>query len=208
MPLAHRPLTFACMLLLGMIAAPALPLLPLDGTAHAAAGSVTRFGTKLAHSCFAAAEEHRRSLAGLRVCDAALTEEVLNEVDRAATHVNRGILRVLMEDFDRAKQDYDVAIRMQPQLGEAYVNRGMMYVRQAGKEQAAIADITKGLELGTREPAIAHYGRALAFEASGRVAEAYRDYRKAAELAPQWPAPATELARFTVTERPAGTPPQ
>ena len=179
---------------LGLPSGPSLP-----GTAHAAVGSVTRFGTTLARACYVAADTHQRSVEGLRMCDSALAEEPLNVSDRAATYVNRGILRVLTQDFDAAKADYDAALRLQPELGEAYVNRGLMYVRQPGKEQLAIDDITKGLALGTREPAVAHYGRALAFEAVGRVAEAYHELRKAAELAPTWTAPTNELARFTVT---------
>lgn len=174
--------------------------------AHAAAGSVTRFGSTLARDCFLAATDHRRSLEGLAACNTALAEEVLNDDDRAATLVNRGILKVLFEDFDGAQRDYNAAIALRPNLGEAYVDRGLMFVRQSGNEQRALDDITKGLELGTREPAVAYFGRALALEALGRVSEAYYDFKRAAELAPQWQAPVDELARFTVTRKPVDTP--
>ena len=68
-------------------------------TQHAsAAQSVTRFGTTLAQECFRFADAHRPSPEGLAKCDAALSEELLNRSDRAATLVNRGILRVLQND--------------------------------------------------------------------------------------------------------------
>ena len=118
--------------------------------------------------------------------------------DRASTLVTRGIVKVNLNDHVGALADYNAAIAMFPNLAEAYVDRGLLYVRQRATQQEAIADITKGLELGTRDEAAAYHGRAFAYEAVGRIADAYRDFKRAAELNPYWSAPRDELKRFTV----------
>jgi tetratricopeptide (TPR) repeat protein len=64
--------------------------------------------------------------------------------------------------------------------------------------EAAVESITRGIGLNTEEPHKAYYNRAIAYEAIGNVRAAYDDYTRAAELAPEWAQPRTELARFTV----------
>ena len=166
-----------------------------------AAEAVTRFGSTLAQECFFAADAHRPSREGLATCDSALSEELLSNADRAATLVNRGILRVLQNDNEGALADYAAGLALVPDLGDAYVNRGMVYVRVGGKEAMAIEEINKGLSIGSRDESVALFGRALAYEALGRVSDAYHDFKRAAELKPQWAAPKAELARFTVRTR-------
>ena len=163
-----------------------------------AAETVTRFGSTLAQACFHASYAHQPSRSGLADCDAALTEELLSRSDRAATLVNRGILRVLQNDKEGALADYAASIALDPNLGDAYINRGMVYVRESGKETLAIEEINKGLRIGSRDESVALFGRALAHEALGRISDAYHDYKRAAELKPQWTAPQIELARFTI----------
>ena len=60
---------------------------------------------------------------------------------------------------------------------------------------------TVALERNTARPAMAHFGRAMANEDLGNIPEAYRDYRRAAELEPGWTDVQTELARFQVVPR-------
>ena len=60
---------------------------------------------------------------------------------------------------------------------------------------------TVALERNTNRPAIAHFGRAIANETLGNLAAAYRDYRMASELDPDWADPRTELPRFRVVPR-------
>ena len=184
-----------------LIAGSALAAVPFAAQQASAAESVTRFGTSLAQDCFFAADAHRPSRVGIATCDAALSEELLNKADRAATFVNRGILRVLQNDNEGALADYAAGLALVPDLGDAYVNRGMVYVRVSGKEAMAIEEINKGLSIGSRDESVALFGRALAYEALGRVSDAYQDYKRAAELKPQWAAPKAELARFTVRTR-------
>ncbi len=184
-----------------LIAGSAFAAIPFAAQHASAAETVTRFGSSLAQDCFFAADAHRPSRTGLAICDAALSEELLSKADRAATLVNRGILRVLQNDNEGALADYAAGLALVPDLADAYVNRGMVYVRVSGKEAMAIEEINKGLRIGSRDESVALFGRALAYEALGRVSDAYQDYKRAAELKPQWEAPRLELARYTVRTR-------
>ena len=89
------------------------------------------------------------------------------------------------------------AIALDPEQPEAYLNKGAALIRRQNPQEA-LQLFTVALERNTSRPAIAHYGRAVANEALGNVAAAYRDYRRASELAPDWAEPRTELARFRV----------
>lgn len=173
----------------------AIIALLISRTAYAA---VTVFGSTLARQCYEAAEKHGAVRTGLALCNRALTDEDLVARDRAATFVNRGILKLLSDDRAGALADYATAIRLQPDMGDAYVNRGLLYLREEDKDELALAEITKGLEIGTSDPAAAYFGRAFAYESLGRIAEAYQDFKHAAELRPDWNGPKKQLARFTV----------
>ena len=70
-------------------------------------------------------------------------------------------------------------------------------IKQSNPE-AALGLFTMAIERDTSRPELAHYGRAIANEALGNARQAYRDYRRAAELDPDWAEPRTELARFRV----------
>ena len=66
---------------------------------------------------------------------------------------------------------------------------------------SALQLFTVALERNTSRPAIAHYGRGVANEAVGNIPAAYRDFRRASELDPDWREPRLELARFRVVEQ-------
>lgn len=161
-----------------------------------AAMSVTTFGTSHAASCYQAAESE--DLGGIADCDHALKEERLTRYETVATHVNRGILRLRNGASDSALVDFDAAIALDPSHPEAYLNKGGAILRQSGGAKAALPLFTAALDKGTREPAIAYFGRGLAQEQLGRIKEAYFDYKKASEIDPQWDRPRIELARFSV----------
>lgn len=167
--------------------------------AHAVANqSSTRFGSSAARDCFLAAESRTDVRVGLAVCEEALTQEALRPRDRAATLVNRGILKTLAADNDGALRDYNAAISLMPNLGDAYINRGLLYLQRGDNDALAAEEITKGLAFGSRDEGAAYYGRAFAYEGIGRVTEAYQDFKRAAELKPRWDAPRKELERFSV----------
>ena len=61
---------------------------------------------------------------------------------------NRGLAYHYLGQLDRAIEDYDEAIRLNPNLAETYYNRGRAYKEQ-GKKAEAIADFEKSIALTT-----------------------------------------------------------
>ena len=170
------------------------------GRAGGAQAAVTVIGGGLAEACSQAAVRGESGREYEEFCDLAIETEFLNARDRAGTYVNRGVLRMRRADYGKAIEDFDQAIRMKPDLGEGYVNRGAAYIGQERYEES-LGEINRGLELGVEEPAKAYYNRALAYEGLEDARSAYFDYQKAQDLAPGWGAPAEQLARVTVTRR-------
>ena len=172
----------------------------LVGAVPAAAG-LTVLGSSSARLCYEKAEAQVMPRPDdLRRCDDALEREALSEYDRVATHVNRGILRMRLGKIDAAVDDFDRAIAIDPDEAEAYLNKGMASLRTENWVEA-LPLFDQALARETRRPAIAYYGRGVAHEMSGKVREAYYDYRQASALAPEWRDPQTELARFRVVAR-------
>ena len=179
-------------LALALIAAP-LAAIPI--TAHAAS---TVYGAGPAQACFEAALHGRTDTGALRECDTAIMGSELDTRDRAATMVNRGVIRLQRREPQSALNDFDIAIAWRPNLGEAHVNRGAALIL-SGDFSGAITSINRGLELGTEDPQEAYFNRAVAYEKLDNLVAALADYRKAQELKPDWALPRAELARFTVT---------
>lgn len=179
------------LVLAGLLAACAAP----------ASASVFVVGNSDARLCYEAADSSMMpALGDVRRCDEALLRESLSGYETVATHVNRGILRLRRGLTDEAVADFDRAIYLDPAQPEAYLNKGAALIRRQNPAEA-LPLFTVALERNTSRPAIAHYGRAVANEALGNLAAAYRDYRRASELDPDWADPRTELARFTVVGR-------
>jgi tetratricopeptide (TPR) repeat protein len=137
---------------------------------------------------------------GVDDCDAALFGLSTSNRDYAGTLVNRGVVYLWHGRYNRAVEDFDAAIAVSPNVGEAYINRGAARIALRQYAQG-IADIDRGLPLGSEEPEKAWYNRGLAHEGLNDETAAYHDYMKAAELKPAWTAPKVELTRFTVHTR-------
>ena len=167
---------------------------------QSALAASTVFGGGMAEACSKAAVRGEADAQFEKVCTESLQTEFLDTKDRAGTFVNRGVLRLRRARYDDATKDFNDAVRLFPELGEAYVNRGAASV---GKRQFAdaLVDINKAIELGVDEPAKAYYNRALAYEGLDDLKAAYQDYQKALEINPAWDAPKKELARFSVSQR-------
>lgn len=160
--------------------------------------AVTVLGSSAARLCFEAAESKaspgREAFAR---CNEAIDGEALSNDDRVATHVNRGILRSRTGDTAGALRDFEMASTLDPHEPEAYLNKGMVLMRQSSAD-AALPLFTMALEKRTRRPALAYYGRGVAHEDLGDVRRAYFDYRAATQADPKWKDPQVELARFQV----------
>lgn len=165
-----------------------------------ASAGVMVIGGSYAQGCYSAAEQHIITLESLNTCDRAFSEEALSKDDELATHVNRGILRMLRDDYDRAYSDFSTAMAMDPNRSEPYLNMAILQLRN-NKSADAVPLFSKALELGTELPEVAYYGRGLANEDVGEIKAAYDDLQKAVALKPKWSAPARDLARYQVRRR-------
>jgi tetratricopeptide (TPR) repeat protein len=171
-------------------------ILAASSLAGAASAYVMVAGGSLANACYENARHERSSPQALDQCTGALTEG-LGTRDRAGTYVNRGIIYMNQGAYQRARADFERAIALAPALAEGHINRGAALLAQNDYD-GAIASINRGLELTPEEPARAYYNRGVANEELGNLREAYADYRRASELAPNWDMPRTELTRFRV----------
>ncbi len=165
--------------------------------ASQANAATTVVGPGPAGTCYQAALHERSDTRALRTCDEAL-DGYLNTADRAATHVNRGIIHNERGEYSLALVDFELAIGLRPDLAEAYTSRGVALLGQANY-QAAVDQLTLALTFSPEDPAKAYYNRAIAYEELGDFHAAYADYRAAAQAAPTWEAPRVELTRFRVS---------
>jgi tetratricopeptide (TPR) repeat protein len=179
---------------------------PLLGVALAlaaagpAAAAVTVLGDNNATLCSRAAFAERADMESLQLCTTAVAEGMLDRRDLAGTYINRGVLYMVRLDYKNARSDFEQAIVIDPTLGEAWVNRGAINIIDR-RYKDGISDISKGLDLGTNEPAKAYYNRGVAYEGIDDEASAYQDYEEALVLQPGWDLPKQELLRFTVTRK-------
>jgi tetratricopeptide (TPR) repeat protein len=172
--------------------------------ATAASAAVTVLGNGAAHSCYEFAELGGNPTDGISTCTFALDQTALSVKDRAATLVNRGILRSRKDESEDALADYDRGISLNPALGEAYVDRGAVFI-VLKRYDDALSDLDKGISLGANRLQIAYYDRAIVDEALGNIRAAYEDYKKAAEIQPDFTLATEQLSRFRVVRKPDGT---
>lgn len=170
-------------------------------TAGTPAGAIVQvIGATQAERCMDAAYAGRADRDALAICTEALTTEPLSPANRAGTLVNRAVIHMNRRDWAIAIADLDAALGIKPELAEAFFNRGTSRIG-LGAAAEGVADIDRSLALGLREPEKAYYNRALARELLADAPGAYRDYRQAARLKPNWDLPRKELTRFTVTRQ-------
>ena len=169
----------------------------LPGGAKAA---VTVFGGDHAQACFQAAKNGLAGQGYLDECNQAISFELLPKKDLAGTYVNRGAVYMTMQAWREAEADFNHALSLEPNFGEALVNLGAAQIGQH-RNQEGVDTISRGLAIGSMEPEKAYFNRAIGYEGLGDDRHAYFDYLKASELAPNWEQPRQELVRFTVHPR-------
>ena len=169
----------------------------LAGAANA--HSLTVLGSNAdALACYRAADSELRRPDAVDTCTKALREGELSTYDRLATLVNRGIVQFRLSNFDAAIADFDAAMMIRPNQPDAMINRGITMLAAGHDVEQAASFIERGIAGGPQRPWVGYYGRAVANELAGRDAAAYRDYRRAQELRPNWSLPREALARFSV----------
>ena len=97
-------------------------------------------------------------------------------LSEAEKHYNAGVELQEQGRLEEAIGEYDEAIRLDPQLALAYLNRGAVY-NEENEFSKAIADCDKAIEL---DPNLfeAYYNRGLAYAELGEKAEAIADFEK------------------------------
>jgi tetratricopeptide (TPR) repeat protein len=168
--------------------------------ASAAGAAVTVIGGGLAEACANAALTGKSDRKFELLCTQALEDEALTSRDRAGTFINRGVMKLRRTNYDAAVLDFNEALRIKPDMGEGYVNRGAAAIGQH-RYADGMTDLNKAIALGVGEPAKAYYNRALAYEGLEDAKAAYFDYQKAVELSPDWNAPKEQLVRFKVSRK-------
>lgn len=163
-----------------------------------ASAQVSVIGGGLARDCYKAAKEQRvSSREGEQICTKAIESEVMRTENRAATYTNRGVMRMRSGKYDAAINDYSVAKKLKPELGEIYLNEGAAHIFRKDFN-TALTVLDEAIRLDSRELHAAYYNRAIAKEQTGDVQGAYYDFKKAQELAPEFELATRQLSRFTV----------
>lgn len=172
--------------------------------APSAQAAVSVFSSSgVAKLCYDGAESGNDPGAYVFYCDQALNTS-LTPHDRAATFINRGVLRLALNEVNFALTDFDSGLAIDSSIGEGYIDRGASLI-QKHQFAEAIRDIDKGIALGARRPGLAYYDRAIADEQLGDLPAAYKDYQQALVLQPDFTMASDELKRFKVVRKPEGS---
>ena len=153
------------------------------------------FGVDPGQQCYNSAQGGMDFRFGLEHCDLALRDPLT--AYRAQNAVNRGIIRYDLGDYNGALDDFARAIEYNPTLGDAYLNRALALVAEKHPDEA-MAAISQGIALGGTNLQMAYYARAEIEDDAGRYAEAYRDYKEALTVKPDFAPAKREIARFKV----------
>jgi tetratricopeptide (TPR) repeat protein len=126
------------------------------------------------------------SRAFIEPCDFVLRNiQELTPRDRAATLNNRAVLKYLIQDFEGAFDDFDVAAQMMPDSPIVIANRGNAFY-YTGQLALALEDYSDALELGISRPHAVHSNMGIVYEEMGNLQEAEFQYQRALELSPGW----------------------
>ncbi len=110
------------------------------------------------------------------------SEIVVSDLFNALSLNNRGFAHFRKGELEKALVDFDRAIRMQPQLADAYNNRGNVW-QEKGDLEKALADFNQAIKLNPRHSA-AFNNRANIHQTKGHLDEALADYNQSIALEP------------------------
>ncbi len=153
---------------------------------------ISVFGNTYARACYM---EAKADGANVAPCNRSLQGEMLGRRDRAATYVNRAVVRTNAGHLAAALRDLQRAESLRPDLGEIYASRGNVFFYQNSFEEA-LAEHDRGIAAGMKKLYAAHYNRGLALEQLGRIEEAKDAYRQSIALAPNFGLAKTRLMMF------------
>ena len=136
----------------------------------------------------------------VNICDEAISQSTSRN-NKAANHVNRGILLMRGGNLDAARIDYEKAIKLKPDLRDAYVNYGALLIHNEDYD-GALRALDKAIEgEGTTNLHEALYNRAIVYDRQNRFREAYLDLKRALELRPEWDDAKQAISRYSVAKK-------
>lgn len=156
------------------------------------------YNTDPALQCYRSARDGVGLEDGLDHCNTAVLDPLMNY--RAQTFVNRGIIRFDMGDRRGALNDFSNALEHNPTLGDAYLNQALVLVAEK-RPTEAMAAISQGIALGATNLQVAYYSRGEIEDDAGHYAQAYRDYRQALMIKPDYGPAQRQLERFKVVPK-------
>ncbi len=161
----------------------------------AATAQVVIQGESPARLCYEHAVAERDDRSALADCNEAL-ETVEVRRNRAATHVNRGIILLHAGRSEEALADFNEAEMIgSVRLGDLALNRSSALIR-LGRYRDAVTQTEIAIAEGGFNAANAWFNRGVALEELGDLPGAYDAYQQAATLRPNWRLPQFELRRF------------
>jgi lipoprotein NlpI len=113
-------------------------------------------------------------------CSAVIDSGRLSDRELAVAFNNRGLGHFNKKDYDRAIQDFDQAIRLNPHAPDYFYRRGLAYFEKKDHDRA-IQNFDEALKLGPDNVSILKQ-RGSAFEAKKEYDHAIRDYDRAIGL--------------------------
>ena len=145
-------------------------------------------GENYARDCYmnsqaVAQNQELASFSMLEPCDFAITFVELTKENLAATHTNRGVIRMALGNYDEAFSDFNIGMNLLPEAGQILVNRGNAFYH-TGDYRMAIEDYTQSLEMGFTGISDVYLNLGKSYERLGNVNQAERSYRQALELSP------------------------
>ena len=116
----------------------------------------------------------------LKTAEITLLQAIDQQTYNADAYDLLGLVYTKSQQFDKAIDAYNIAIKQKSDFAIAYYNRGITY-RLMGNEKKAIKDLDKAVSLTTNNPNI-YFSRALVKKEMGDLEGAVADYSQAISL--------------------------
>jgi tetratricopeptide (TPR) repeat protein len=118
----------------------------------------------------------------IALCNQALAMDIA-PAEASIVVMRRGNVYLQKNEVDKAMNDYEQALRLDPGNAAAYVNRALGLERK-GEREDALKDLSEALRLNPRDVS-AYHNRATIFLTEGNLNGALSDFAKVIELDPK-----------------------
>jgi tetratricopeptide (TPR) repeat protein len=113
-----------------------------------------------------------------------LWSDTIEKCPTAVAYTNRGAAYDAQGNHERAIENFNNAISLNPEYALEYSNRGLAY-KAMGDFDRAIEDYTRAIRLNSKY-AMAYCNRGVAYKAKGEIGRAMEDYDEAIRLNPEY----------------------